>query len=64
MKERQRCDILLISYGGLSREREGHMKEFVLIPDTACDLCKEQRGQLGIPDYLHGIFMRMTERNG
>ena len=32
------------------------MKEFVLIPDTACDLCKEQRGQLGIPDYLHGIF--------
>ncbi|MDY2609212.1 MAG: DegV family protein [Eubacteriales bacterium] len=32
------------------------MREYVLIPDTACDLTRAQRESLGIPEYLHGII--------
>ncbi len=32
------------------------MSEFVIIPDTSCDLTKELRERFNIPDYLHGIL--------
>lgn len=32
------------------------MSEFVIIPDTSCDLNKELRERFGITDYLHGIL--------
>ncbi len=32
------------------------MSEFVIIPDTSCDLNRELRERFGIPDYLRGIL--------
>lgn len=32
------------------------MQNFVIIPDTSCDLPKELREKYGITDYLHGIL--------
>ena len=32
------------------------MSEFVIIPDTSCDLTKDLRERYNIPDYLHGIL--------
>ncbi len=32
------------------------MSEFVIIPDTSCDLTKDLREKYNIPDYLHGIL--------
>lgn len=32
------------------------MSNFVIIPDTSCDLNKELRERFGISDYLHGIY--------
>ncbi len=32
------------------------MREFVIIPDTSCDLTKELRERFGITDYLSGIL--------
>ncbi len=31
------------------------MADFVIIPDTSCDLIKEQRERFDIPDYIKGI---------
>ena len=32
------------------------MSEFVIIPDTSCDLTRDLREKYNIPDYLHGIL--------
>ncbi len=32
------------------------MSDFVIIPDTSCDLTKDLREKYNIPDYLHGIL--------
>lgn len=36
------------------------MSNFVIIPDTACDLTKDLRERFGIEDYLHGIIYYPT----
>lgn len=32
------------------------MSDFVIIPDTSCDLTRDMREKYNIPDYLHGIL--------
>jgi hypothetical protein len=52
LKIEKKCVIL--SY--ILYNRRSIMSNFVIIPDTSCDLTRDLREKYNIPDYLHGAL--------